>query len=52
MNSKPDLLRCDQCGRFVDLTQGATRRLLTPDAHGSRETWETLCAQHAKKEAK
>lgn len=40
-------LRCDACGRFVsyaDLESGiAYRGLVTPDAEGTAETWETLC---------
>lgn len=44
-------LRCDDCGRFIALADfesgAASRRLLTPDAYGSRETYETLCAEHS-----
>ena len=46
--------RCDVCGRFIALskfqcckTQGAVRRLITPDSDRSREEWETLCEKHA-----
>ena len=41
--------RCDVCGRIIalkDFLNGATRRLITPDAEGTRETWETLCKDH------
>jgi hypothetical protein len=42
--------RCDQCGRFIpleDFTTGrALRVLVTPDAYGAVETWETLCRDH------
>lgn len=44
-DSRP--LRCGACGRFIsyaDLESGlACRRLVTPDAEGTAETWETLC---------
>lgn len=43
-------LRCDECGRvipFSDLDSGAaSRKLSMPDAIGSAETHETLCAVH------
>jgi hypothetical protein len=41
--------RCDVCGRFIaleDFDRGAVRRLLTPDSHYTRETYETLCIEH------
>jgi hypothetical protein len=44
--------RCDVCGRFIkisDIGKGATHELVTPDAEGTRETFETLCAKHAHK---
>ena len=49
--------RCDDCGRFIafyDFKRGAAvRRLLTPDAlQGFRETWETLCPEHASSKMK
>jgi len=45
--------RCDVCGKFIPIDYfqrygPALRRLLTPDAEGTRETWETLCAEHAR----
>ena len=42
--------RCDVCGQFIalaDFERGAIRKLLTPDSHFSRETYETLCARCA-----
>jgi hypothetical protein len=42
--------RCDTCGKFIgifDFDRGAVRRLVTPDSHWSKETWETLCIEHA-----
>ena len=45
--------RCDICGRFIalaDFDRGARRHMLTPDAFGSSETWETLCIKHAPEE--
>lgn len=42
-------LRCDVCGKFIalrDFSNGASRRMLTPDAYMSRETYETLCKTH------
>ena len=41
------MLRCDNCGHWIaydDLAnQSARRALVTPDAEGTREEWETLC---------
>lgn len=34
--------RCDCCGKFVAYNE-VSRTLLTPDAEGTRETYETLC---------
>ncbi len=44
--------RCDVCGKFIPLADfppdgPAVRELLTPDAEGFRETWQTLCRIHA-----
>lgn len=43
--------RCDVCGRFIALADFASARarraLIYPDSEYSRETWETLCAEHA-----
>jgi hypothetical protein len=42
--------RCDECGRFValsDFEHGAIRRLVYPDSHRTVETYETLCKHHA-----
>lgn len=42
--------RCDVCGRFIamrDFEAGsASRELITPDSHVSREEYETLCSKH------
>lgn len=41
--------RCDVCGKFIamaDFDKGAIRHMVTPDAYGTRETWETLCIDH------
>jgi hypothetical protein len=43
--------RCNVCGRIIalkDFLDGATHRLISPDASGCEETWETLCKEHAK----
>lgn len=45
--------KCDDCGRFIalaDFDHGASRKLLTPDSHFSREEYETLCSKCAAKE--
>jgi hypothetical protein len=45
--------RCDVCGKFIamnDFGKGAIRHMLTPDAEGFTETWETLCIKHAKED--
>lgn len=42
--------RCDVCGRFIafeDFDRGAVRQLVTPDSAYTRETYETLCIEHA-----
>lgn len=42
--------RCDVCGKFValdDFNHGAIRKLVYPDSERTRETWETLCKEHA-----
>jgi hypothetical protein len=43
--------RCDDCGQFIpfsDFEDGhASRKLLTPDSHFSREEYETLCRRRA-----
>lgn len=42
-------IKCDQCGRFVnlqDLVNGnAMHCLCEPDSDLSRETWDSLCAR-------
>lgn len=42
-----ELLRCDECGHWIawnDFADKSARRvLMTPDAEGTREEWETLC---------
>jgi hypothetical protein len=41
--------KCDECGKFIpyeDFTNGAARKLLTPQSDLSEETWETLCKKH------
>jgi hypothetical protein len=47
MITKNGHIMCDGCGHFVgtsDLVNGnATHYLVTPDAHFSSETWESLC---------
>jgi hypothetical protein len=51
MRSKDTWNRCDCCGRFISMkdfeTNAATRHMITPDSHFSRETYETLCKKHA-----
>ena len=45
--------RCDACGKFIamgDFDKGAVRHMLTPDAYGTHETWETLCIKHGLEE--
>jgi hypothetical protein len=46
-------LRCDVCGRFIPvqdfIDEKAERRLIYPDAEGTREAWETLCKEHREK---
>jgi hypothetical protein len=47
--------RCDVCGRFIaleDFDKGAVRKLIFPDSEFTRETYETLCPQHALGEKK
>ena len=47
-------LRCDTCGQFIALTDfehGATRRLVTPDSHFTREEYATECVKHAARAA-
>lgn len=43
--------RCDQCGRFIPLTdfyeEGATHKMLEPSSDLGNETWETLCKDHS-----
>ena len=42
--------RCDVCGKFIalaDFEHGASRICLTPDSEYTKETWETLCIDHA-----
>lgn len=43
--------RCDSCGRFIALSdledKRATRKLITPDSHYSKEEYETLCEKCA-----
>lgn len=43
--------RCDVCGKFIpykDFDKGvAIRRLETPDSIYTKETYETLCKEHA-----
>lgn len=42
--------KCDVCGRFISMrdleTGNAIRRLITPDSEYTKETYETLCAEH------
>lgn len=42
--------RCDVCGKFIsmeDFDRGlASRVLLTPDSHSTKEEYETLCKDH------
>lgn len=44
--------RCDVCGQFIALSSfeccEATRRLITPDSHFTKEEYETLCIKHSK----
>jgi len=45
--------RCDECGRFIALEDfvpfgKATRVMVLPDSWYSSETYETLCAKHAR----
>lgn len=44
--------RCDCCGQFISLAAfvdgSASRVLLTPDSHFTRETYQTLCGKHSK----
>jgi hypothetical protein len=49
--------RCQVCERLIPpkdfLENGnASHRLLTPDAYGAEEKWETLCRNHSGKKAK
>lgn len=41
--------RCDHCGQFISVADfvnaKASRILITPDAEGTRETYETTCRQ-------
>lgn len=42
--------RCDVCGKFIaigDFDNGAVRRFMFPDSEFTRETYETLCREHA-----
>ena len=42
--------RCDACGRFIGFNEfghGATRLLVTPDSHFTREEYATLCREHS-----
>lgn len=42
--------RCDVCGKFIafeDFDRGASRTLLYPGSELTRETFETLCIEHA-----
>jgi hypothetical protein len=51
VNRRDQWNRCDVCGRFIafeDFENGAVRRLVTPDAEGTREEYETLCKDCAK----
>lgn len=47
MITKTNKIKCDVCGRFVNyeaLANGyASHRLLTPDAEGTEETYESFC---------
>jgi len=49
-------LKCLDCGQFIankDLIKGQARhQMVTPDAYGTSETWETLCPKCLKKEGK
>lgn len=42
MSKRDPWNRCDCCGKFVAYNE-VIRILLTPDAEGTRETYETLC---------
>ena len=46
--------RCDVCGRFIPFRHfengRAIHRMVTPDSEVSSEKFETLCAEHNKKE--
>ena len=42
--------KCDECGQFIGMsafkTGTASRKLITPDSHFSKEEYETLCVRH------
>ena len=47
---KTQRLRCNVCGRFIalkDFQTGARCRLVTPDSHVSRETYDITCKEHS-----
>ena len=43
--------RCDECGKFIpyeDFADGkASHKIVTPESLKTRETFETLCRNHA-----
>jgi len=49
MTDKNHNFRCDDCGRFISLSdledKVASRKLLTPDSEFTKEEYITLCAE-------
>ena len=44
--------KCDVCGCFIafhSFGNQASRKLITPSAEGTEETYETLCRKHMEK---
>lgn len=56
MLTRTNIIKCDDCGKFVkldDIAEGkAVHNLYTPDSDLTREIWESYCARCIEKNRK
>lgn len=49
MLTKTNKIKCDTCGKFIGYSEiasyNAMHHLVTPDAEGTKETFESTCKQ-------